>query len=83
MTEITCADLIKADTPLTTAKISRMLHQLDFKLTVEKQYKEGIDKMAKLYQVTRLVLLSGHSSLKALYRPMETRSRDKMRNRSV
>lgn len=45
------ADLIKSETPLTTAKISRMLHQLDFKLTVEKQYKEGIDKMAKLYQV--------------------------------
>lgn len=44
-------DLIKADTPLTSAKISRMLHQLEFKLHVEKQYKEGIDKMAKLYQV--------------------------------
>lgn len=45
------ADLIKADTPLTSAKISRMLHQLEFKLHVEKQYKEGIDKMAKLYLV--------------------------------
>lgn len=44
-------DLIKADTPLTSAKISRMLHQLDFKLHVERQYKEGIDKMAKLYLV--------------------------------
>lgn len=43
-------DLIKADTPHTTAKISRMLHQLEFKLQVEKQYKKGIDKMAKLYQ---------------------------------
>ncbi|GBE84888.1 Protein kinase C-like [Sparassis crispa] len=43
-------DLIKADTPHTTAKISRMLHQLEFKLLVEKQYKSGIDKMAKLYQ---------------------------------
>ncbi|KAF8517369.1 hypothetical protein BU17DRAFT_49890 [Hysterangium stoloniferum] len=43
-------DLVKADTPLTTAKISRMLHQLEFKLQVEKQYKNGIDKMAKLYQ---------------------------------
>ena len=41
--------MIKADTPLTTAKISRMLHQLEFKLHVERQYKEGIDKMAKLY----------------------------------
>ncbi|KAI0926894.1 hypothetical protein AcV5_007571 [Taiwanofungus camphoratus] len=43
-------DLIKADTPHTTAKISRMLHQLEFKLQVEMQYKRGIDKMAKLYQ---------------------------------
>lgn len=43
-------DLIKADTPHTPAKISRMLHQLEFKLRVEQQYKEGIDKMAKLYQ---------------------------------
>ncbi|KAM0753436.1 hypothetical protein T439DRAFT_297773 [Meredithblackwellia eburnea MCA 4105] len=45
----TSLDLIKADTPLTSAKISRMLHQLEFKLHVEKQYKEGIDKMSKLY----------------------------------
>lgn len=43
-------DLIKADTPHSTAKISRMLHQLEFKLQVEMQYKKGIDKMAKLYQ---------------------------------
>lgn len=43
-------DLIKADTPHTTAKIARMLHQLEFKLQVETQYKKGIDKMAKLYQ---------------------------------
>ncbi|KAG6844667.1 hypothetical protein H0H87_005035 [Tephrocybe sp. NHM501043] len=43
-------DLIKADTPITSAKISRMLHQLEFKLQVEMQYKKGIDKMAKLYQ---------------------------------
>lgn len=43
-------DLIKADTAHTTAKISRMLHQLEFKLQVEMQYKKGIDKMAKLYQ---------------------------------
>ena len=27
-----------------------MLHQLEFKHKVELQYKEGIDKMAKLYQ---------------------------------
>lgn len=43
-------DLIKADTPHTPAKISKMLHQLEFKLRVEMQYKLGIDKMAKLYQ---------------------------------
>lgn len=43
-------DLIKADTPVTTARISRMLHQLEFKLQVETQYKKGIDKMVKLYQ---------------------------------
>ncbi|KAG9227235.1 hypothetical protein CCMSSC00406_0004226 [Pleurotus cornucopiae] len=43
-------DLIKADTPLTPAKISKMLHQMEFKLQVEMQYKQGIDKMAKLYQ---------------------------------
>jgi hypothetical protein len=28
-----------------------MLSQLEFKLSVEKQYKEGIDKMMKLYQM--------------------------------
>ncbi|KIY72512.1 hypothetical protein CYLTODRAFT_417900 [Cylindrobasidium torrendii FP15055 ss-10] len=43
-------DLIKADTPHTPAKISKMLHQLEFKHQVEVQYKQGIDKMAKLYQ---------------------------------
>ncbi|KAF8158221.1 hypothetical protein B0H34DRAFT_707913 [Crassisporium funariophilum] len=43
-------DLIKADTPFTPKKISKMLHQLEFKHQVEMQYKQGIDKMAKLYQ---------------------------------
>ncbi|OSX59795.1 hypothetical protein POSPLADRAFT_1172041 [Postia placenta MAD-698-R-SB12] len=43
-------DLIKADTPHTTAKISSMLHELEFKLQVEMQLKKGIDKMAKLFQ---------------------------------
>jgi len=28
-----------------------MLSQLEFKLSLEKQYKEGIEKMAKLYQI--------------------------------
>jgi classical protein kinase C len=48
--QYTNLDLIKADTPLTTPKISRMLHQLEFKVQVEMQYKKGIDKMSKLYQ---------------------------------
>lgn len=43
-------DLVRAETPHTPAKITRMLHQLEFKLQVEKQYKAGIDKMARLYQ---------------------------------
>ncbi|KAE8257334.1 hypothetical protein A4X13_0g2422 [Tilletia indica] len=43
-------DLIKYETPLTTAKISRMLHQLEFKLQIEKQYRAGFEKMIKLYQ---------------------------------
>ena len=46
----TILDLIKYDMPHTTAKISKMLHQLEFKLQIEQQYKMGIDKMAKLYQ---------------------------------
>ena len=45
------ADLCKYDTPLTGAKINRMLVLLEFKLSVETQYKQGIEKMAKLYQV--------------------------------
>ncbi|CAK5269800.1 unnamed protein product [Mycena citricolor] len=43
-------DLIKAETPHTPQKISRMLHQLEFKLRLEMQYKGGIEKMSKLYQ---------------------------------
>ncbi|CAD7064648.1 unnamed protein product [Tilletia caries] len=43
-------DLIKYETPLTSAKISRMLHQLEFKLQIEKQYRNGFEKMIKLYQ---------------------------------
>jgi classical protein kinase C len=47
---LTKLDLIKADTPHSPLKISRMLHQLEFKLQVEMQYKKGIEKMVKLYQ---------------------------------
>jgi len=48
--QYTNLDLIKADTPFTPKKISKMLQQLEFKHQVEMQYKKGIDKMAKLYQ---------------------------------
>ena len=47
---LTKLDLIKADTPHSPLKIARMLHQLEFKLQVELQYKKGIEKMVKLYQ---------------------------------
>jgi Hr1 repeat len=47
---LTKLDLIKADTPHSALKIARMLHQLEFKLQVEMQYKKGIEKMVKLYQ---------------------------------
>jgi len=42
--------MIKADSPHSPLKITRMLHQLEFKLQVEMQYKKGIEKMVKLYQ---------------------------------
>lgn len=44
-------DLIKADTPHLGPRIQLMLSQLEFKLSVEKQYNEGIIKMAHLYQL--------------------------------
>ncbi|EEH22723.2 AGC/PKC protein kinase [Paracoccidioides brasiliensis Pb03] len=43
-------DLIKYDTPYLGPKIQLMLSQLEFKLSVEKQYKDGIEKMVRLYQ---------------------------------
>ncbi|KAG8990674.1 Serine/threonine kinase [Tulasnella sp. 427] len=42
--------LLKADTPHTTAKISKMYHELEFKLSVEQQYRKATDNMLKLYQ---------------------------------
>ena len=45
------ADLIKYDTPHLGPRIQLMLSQLEFKLSVEKQYKDGIEKMVKLYQM--------------------------------
>lgn len=44
-------DLIKYDTPHLGPRIQLMLSQLQFKLSVEKQYKEGIEKMASLYRM--------------------------------
>ncbi|KAI9928275.1 hypothetical protein AWENTII_007984 [Aspergillus wentii] len=43
-------DLIKYDTNYLGPKIQLMLSQLEFKLSVEKQYKAGIEKMVRLYQ---------------------------------
>ena len=43
-------DLLRYDAPLSGPKISRMLNQLNFKLQVEGQYLQGIQKMAQLYR---------------------------------
>ncbi|KAI9731358.1 MAG: Serine/threonine kinase [Cirrosporium novae-zelandiae] len=43
-------DLIKYDTPHLGPRIQLMLSQLEFKLSVERQYKAGIEKMVRLYQ---------------------------------
>ncbi|KAI4238996.1 MAG: hypothetical protein LQ349_000677 [Xanthoria aureola] len=43
-------DLIKYDTPYLGPRIQLMLSQLEFKLSVEKQYKDGVEKMVRLYQ---------------------------------
>ena len=44
------SDLIKSDTPYLGPRIQLMLSQLEFKLSVEKQYKDGVEKMVRLYQ---------------------------------
>ncbi|ODN84467.1 hypothetical protein L202_00413 [Cryptococcus amylolentus CBS 6039] len=44
-------DLLRYDAPLSGAKITRMLNQLQFKLQVEEQYKTGIEKMAQAYKM--------------------------------
>lgn len=46
----TLIDLIKYDTPYLGPRIQLMLSQLEFKLSVEKQYKDGVEKMVRLYQ---------------------------------
>ncbi|KAG8527599.1 uncharacterized protein KY384_007752 [Bacidia gigantensis] len=43
-------DLIKYDTSYLGPRIQLMLSQLEFKLSVEKQYKDGVEKMVRLYQ---------------------------------
>ncbi|KAL8904825.1 MAG: hypothetical protein Q9207_003019 [Kuettlingeria erythrocarpa] len=43
-------DLIKYDTPYLGPRIQLMLSQLEFKLSVERQYKDGVEKMVRLYQ---------------------------------
>ena len=48
---LTAVDLIKYDTAHMGPRIQLMLSQLEFKLSVEKQYKDGIEKMVKLYQM--------------------------------
>lgn len=50
-TRLTRVDLIKYDTPHLGPRIQLMLTQLEFKLSVEKQYKDGIEKMVRLYQM--------------------------------
>lgn len=42
---------MRYDAPLSGAKITRMLNQLQFKLQVEEQYKLGIEKMAQAYKI--------------------------------
>lgn len=44
-------DLMKYDSPYLGPRIQTMLQQIEFKLSVEKQYKEGIEKMIHLYQI--------------------------------
>ncbi|KTW27139.1 protein kinase C-like protein [Pneumocystis jirovecii RU7] len=48
--QYTKLDLFKYYTPYTSVKIQTMLQLLEFKLTVEKQVKDGFDKLIKLYQ---------------------------------
>ena len=45
-------DLIKYDTQHLGPRIQLMLSQLEFKLSVEKQYRDGIEKMVKLYAMS-------------------------------
>ena len=44
-------DLIKYDTPHLGPRIQLMLSQLEFKLSVERQYKDGIEKIMGAYRM--------------------------------
>ncbi|KAK6905806.1 AGC/PKC protein kinase [Kwoniella mangroviensis CBS 10435] len=57
-------DLQRYDAPLTGAKITRMLNQLQFKLQVEEQYKLGIEKMAQAYRIEGDKRLRGETDAK-------------------
>ncbi|WWC86335.1 uncharacterized protein L201_001208 [Kwoniella dendrophila CBS 6074] len=57
-------DLQRYDAPLTGAKITRMLNQLQFKLQVEEQYKLGIEKMAQAYKIEGDKRLRGETDAK-------------------
>jgi len=48
---LTPVDLIKYDTPYLGPRIQLMLSQLEFKLSVEKQYKDGIEKIMGSYNI--------------------------------
>ena len=49
LTDDISIDLIKADTPYVAQRFQLMSSQLTFKLNVEKQYKDGIEKLVRLY----------------------------------
>lgn len=42
-------DLLKSDTPINKAKVSLKLHELEYKLDVEKKVQEGTKKLAQAY----------------------------------
>lgn len=47
---LTSVDLIRYDTPHLGPRIQLMLSQLEFKVSVEKQYKDGLDKIIGSYR---------------------------------
>lgn len=43
-------DLLKSDTPINKAKVSLKLHELEYKLDVEKKVQIGIRKLASTFE---------------------------------